>query len=144
MRHRSCRTKFAWDGERDGMAATVDIELARRWQQPLLARWEDDDGNHWLRTAAATAGSTSLRGRQRLRLRELEGKAAAGHRLHETMSRRRRISGRGKRETKEKRMTRQPSSPSRGCLRRSRGRAYAGWWRRPADPVWAAAALTPL
>jgi hypothetical protein len=102
MRHRSCRTKFSWDGERDEMAATVDIELARRGQQPPLARWEDDDSNHWLRTAAATAGSASLRGRQRLRLRELEGKAAAGHRLHETMSRRRRISGRGKRETKEK------------------------------------------
>ncbi|BAS82266.1 Os03g0145650 [Oryza sativa Japonica Group] len=97
MRHRSCRTKLAWDGEGDEMTATVDIELARRWRQLPLARWEDSDGNHWLHTTSATAGSASLRGRQRLRLLKLEGKAAADHRLHETMSRRRRIFGRGKR-----------------------------------------------
>uniref|UniRef100_A0A0E0EKR8 Uncharacterized protein n=1 Tax=Oryza meridionalis TaxID=40149 RepID=A0A0E0EKR8_9ORYZ len=83
------------------MTATVDIELARRWRQLPLARWEDNDGNHWLRTTSATAGSASLRGRQRLRLLELEGKAAADHRLHETMSRRWRIFGRGKRRGAE-------------------------------------------
>uniref|UniRef100_A0A0E0A768 Uncharacterized protein n=1 Tax=Oryza glumipatula TaxID=40148 RepID=A0A0E0A768_9ORYZ len=50
----------------------------RQWDTGLArSRWEDSDGNHWLRTAAATAGSASLRRRRRLRLHELEGKTVA-------------------------------------------------------------------